>query len=285
MSQKKAHQHETKEAEPAKPAAASEPQASASPAPLKKRLYREELAGLQVEMFKLQQWVAGDGQPAVVILEGLGPAGKHRTAEAIIEGLHKRVGQVVTLVPPKKRERGQWHFQRFVEHFPGAGKIVIFDGSWYHYPATERALGLCSEPDFADFLRRCAAFEKTLTESGVTLVKYWFSAEDQEQDRRFRTHIADSQKHKQFYLPDYTPNCDPLPVGAVRDAILGITDQPVAPWYVVTADDKRRARLNCMRHLLSLVPGEQPASDTTRPEPDEAIALDRPATRLVPEVF
>jgi polyphosphate kinase 2 (PPK2 family) len=280
MAKGKTHQHES--------GSAAGPQAqdaeSLHQVPLHNKLYRSELAGLQVEMLKLQQWASGDGRhPIVILLEGLGPAGKRRTGEAIVEGLHKKVGQLVTLDPPGKRERGQWIFQRYVEHFPGAGKIVVFDGSWYHFPAEERALGICSEPDFEEFLRRCAAFEKTLTDSGLKLIKYWFTAEEAEQERRFRAHIADLQKHKQFYLPEIVQNCEPLSVASIQAAVLASTDRPASPWYVVRSDDKRRARLNCMKHLLSLVPDDNPAEGMTPPEPE--FPQEQTAVRLVPEAF
>ncbi len=280
MAKGKSHEHGTGAAASPQAQDAENPQS----VPLDNKLYRSELAGLQVEMLKLQQWTSGDGQhPIVIILEGLGPAGKHRTGEAIVEGLHKKVGQLVTLDPPGKRERGQWIFQRYVEHFPGAGKITVFDGSWYHFPAMERALGICGDPDFADFLRRCAAFEKNLTDSGLTLVKYWFTAEAAEQERRFRAHIADLQKHKQFYIPDIVPNCEPLDVASIQAAVLAATDRAASPWYVVRSDDKRRARLNCMKHLLGLAPDDKAAEGRTAPELESP--QEQPFVRLVPEAF
>jgi polyphosphate kinase len=237
-----------------------------APARMRKKEYRGELGGLQVDLFRFQEWVSSSNRPAVILLEGLGPAGKAKTACSIIEGLHKRVGQVVTLEPPGKRERGLWHFQRYVERFPPAGKIVVFDGSWYHYPALERALGACIEGEFANFLEQCAAFEQTLVDSGFILVKYWFAADDEEQDQRFRAHIADLRKHKRFYMDDAELTCPPVEVGQVRDMVLAATNRPSAPWYVIPSGDKWEARLNCLRHLISLVPARQSEEITEVPE-------------------
>jgi polyphosphate kinase len=225
-----------------------------APVGMSNKEYRMELAGLQVQLIKFQEWFAGSKRPAVVVLEGLGPAGKHATALSILDGLHKRVGQVVTLEPPRKRERGQWHFQRYVEHFPGAGRVVVFDGSWYHYPALEYALGACSRADFAAFLDQCADFENSLTAGGLILVKYWFSASDEVQELRFREHIADLSRHKQFYLPQSELTDAPAHVGQIRDEVLAATSRGRAPWYTIPSEDKREARLATLRHLISLVP-------------------------------
>ena len=174
---------------------------------------------------------------------------------------------MVRLDPPRKRERARWHFQRFVEQFPVAGKMVILDGSWYHYPATEHALGLTSAAEFEEFLHACAEFERTLVLSGITLVKFWFGAEDEEQDRRFRAHIAALAKKRQAPVPSLPKDAQPVNVATVRQAVLSLTNAEPAPWRVILADDRRRARLQCMAELLTLVPGirresyrnEQPA--------------------------
>jgi polyphosphate kinase 2 (PPK2 family) len=225
-----------------------------TPAGMSNKDYRRELAGLQVQLIKFQHWIAGSKRPAVVVLEGLGPAGKHTTALSILDGLHKRVGEVVTLEPPRKRERGQWHFQRYVERFPGAGRVIVFDGSWYHYPALECALGACNQADFAAFLEQCANFEQSLTAGGLILIKYWFSASDEMQEQRFREHVAELSRHKQFYIPQSELTNAPMNVGQVRDEILAATSRYSAPWYVIPAEDKREARLAVLRHLISLVP-------------------------------
>ena len=227
---------------------------------LRRREYRQELGGLQVDLFKLQAWMVGEKLRLVVILEGLGPAGKRGTARRIAEGLDQRVCKVVMLEPPNKRARARWHFQRFVEHFPVSGKMVILDGSWYHYPATGHALGLTSAAQFEEFLRACADFERTLVLSGITLVKFWFSAEDPEQDRRFRAHIAALAKKRQLPVPTLPKDAHPLDVATVRQTVLSLTNAGQAPWHLIPADDRRRARLQCIAELLSLVPGARPAS-------------------------
>jgi polyphosphate kinase 2 (PPK2 family) len=243
---------------------------------MRKKEYRRELGGLQVDLFKLQSRVVGEKLRLVVILEGLGPAGKRGAARRIAEGLDQRVCKVVMLEPPNKRTRARWHFQRFVEHFPVAGKMVILDGSWYHYPATTRALGLTSEAEFEEFLRACAEFEHSLVLSGITLAKFWFSAEDDEQDRRFRAHLAGLAKKRQLPVPALPKDAQPVEVAAVRQTVLSLTSAEQAPWHVIPADDRRRARLQCMAELLELVPGapspsyriEQPAPHADQVESD-----------------
>jgi polyphosphate kinase 2 (PPK2 family) len=218
-----------------------------------KKVYRKELVRLQLDMLKVQAWVVGEQLRAVVLLEGLGPAGKIGCARRICEGMAERMCHAVTLDPPEKRESSKWQFQRYVEHFPPAGKITIFDGSWYHVAATQRALGISSEAEFARFLHSCAEFEQTLINTGVTLIKHWFTAGDEEQERRFRTHMTEFGKQNP-YLLKAAPPTTPVKVAAVMQAVIAATDITPAPWYIVRADDKRNARLNCMRHLLSLVP-------------------------------
>jgi polyphosphate kinase len=261
----------------------------AAPARLPRKVYRKELATLQVDMFAVQRWIAGGKMRAVVLLEGLGPAGKRGTAHRIAEGFDRRVCSVVEMDPPGKQERGQWYFQRYVERFPTAGKVILLDGGWYHLPATERALGLRSEQEFDEFLKLCAEFERMLVDSGVTLIKYWFGANDDEQDARFRKHIADQVKQKKVTLPELKPGMGPTPVAAVRERIFNGAVVEGAPWYLVRADDKRRARLNCMSHLLSLAPHSDASGRPQPPNPETDIA---PAGvspnglyRLAPEVY
>jgi polyphosphate kinase 2 (PPK2 family) len=239
----------------------------AGPVRLTRKVYRKELATLQLDMFAVQRWIAGGKLRAVVMLEGLGPAGKRGTAHRIAEGFDHRVCSVVEMLPPGKQERGQWYFQRYVEHFPTAGKLIILDGGWYHLPATERALGLRSEQEFNDFLKLCAEFERMLVDSGMMLIKYWFSAADEVQDERFRKHIADLVKRKKLVMPEPQPGAASVPVADVRESVFTGAMVEGAPWYLVHADDKRRARLNCMSHLISLAPN---ADAEGRPEPPSA---------------
>ena len=256
---------------------------------LRKKAYRKELAKLQVELFKLQAWVQSHSLRLVVVLEGLGPAGKQTTLRCITEGLDRRVYQVVSLDLPGKRERGQWHFQRYVQHLPPARRIAIFDGSWYHVPCIARALGMDTEQEFLEFLRLSAEFEQVLVRSGVLLVKYWFSSDDDEQQRRFLAHIDEVIQHKKPNLPDRKSVGEPVAVATVKASVIALTDTQFAPWYQVNASDKRRARLNCIKHLLSLVPdpdaiqaaGSSPAGQGDGASPQTTMPLER----LVPQAF
>jgi polyphosphate kinase 2 (PPK2 family) len=169
----------------------------------------------------------------------------------------ERMCQVVTLLPPEKRQVAKWHFERYVKHFPAAGRITIFDGSWYHVPAIQLGLGLLPEPEFADFLQACSEFERTLVDSGITLIKFWFAADDDEQDARFRAHMAEYGKRNP-YLPKGAQPGTPVSVAAVGHAVLDATNCERAGWYVVQAGDKHQARLDCLRHLLSLAPDYTP---------------------------
>lgn len=245
------HKHDGQPAE--LPAQEEDQPVTSAPEPvrMKRKAYRAELAALQVRLGRLQEWITGRNLRAVIILEGLGPAGKRGTGQRIAESLDRQLCQIVTLPPVRKRERGQWHFQRYVEHFPTAGKLVIFDGSWYHLPAMEHALGLSEEAEFAEFLQACAEFERSLVRSGVQLIKYWFTADSTEQDRRFRAHIEELRKDRHFRLPQGTPG-KLVDVAAVQAVVLTATDTQAIPWHVIPADDKRQARLACLAHLLHL---------------------------------
>lgn len=220
---------------------------------MKREAYRKKLAAVQPEMAGLREWLAAAGLRGIVLLEGLGPAGKGRTAQEIASGLGGKVAEAITLAPPNKRERGQWPFQRFVEHFPSTGQVVIFDGGWYHHAAMDRALGVRSEEELAGFLRACAAFEQTLAASGVVLFKYWFTADDEEQDRRFRAHVAELIKNKELKLPDPLP-ASTASVAEVLQTVLACTDHEPGHWHVIPANDRRRARLCCIEHLGAAMP-------------------------------
>ncbi len=222
------------------------------PVTITRKGYRSQLAELQVQMMKLQEWIVGEHLRAVVILEGLGPAGKGSLAKQIEGGLHEKTCRVVTLKRDGKRVRRQWHFQRYVEQFPPAGNMVILDGSWYHVPAMERALGVCDQTEFDEYLRMCADFECTVSLSGVRLLKYWFAADDDRQEERFQAHIADLLKRKDLHLPEAL--YERVTVSQVQEAIMKATHSEIAPWTVIDATDKRQAHLDCLTHLLTLVP-------------------------------
>ena len=226
-------------------------------ADLGRRFYYEELFRLQRELIKLQDWVATTRQKVVVIFEGRDAAGKGGVIKRITQRLNPRVCRVVALPAPSERERGQWYFQRYVPHLPGQGEIVLFDRSWYNRAGVERVMGFCTEEDVAEFFRSCPEFERMLVRSGITLVKYWFSITDNEQHKRFLMRIRDPLKQWKLSPMDLQSRVRWEAYTKAKEAMLEYTNIPEAPWWVVEAVDKKRARLNCIAHLLSQFPYEE----------------------------
>lgn len=226
-------------------------------ADLGRRFYYEELFRLQRELIKLQDWVATTKQKVVVIFEGRDAAGKGGVIKRITQRLNPRVCRVVALPAPSERERGQWYFQRYVQHLPAAGEIVLFDRSWYNRAGVERVMGSCTEDDVAEFFRSCPEFERLLVRSGTKLVKYWFSITDAEQHRRFLMRIRDPLKQWKLSPMDLQSRVRWEAYTKAKEAMLEHTHIPEAPWWVVEAVDKKRARLNCISHLLSQFPYEE----------------------------
>ncbi|MCA3556517.1 polyphosphate kinase 2 [Aestuariivirga sp.] len=224
---------------------------------LNRRFYYEELFRLQRELIKLQDWVATTGQKVVVIFEGRDAAGKGGVIKRITQRLNPRVCRVVALPAPSERERGQWYFQRYVPHLPGKGEIVLFDRSWYNRAGVERVMGFCTEDDVVEFFRSCPEFEQMLARSGIKLVKYWFSITDEEQHRRFLMRIRDPLKQWKLSPMDLQSRVRWEAYTKAKEAMLEHTNIPEAPWWVVEAVDKKRARLNCIAHLLSQFPYEE----------------------------
>ena len=224
---------------------------------LNRRFYYEELFRLQRELIKLQDWVATTGQKVVVIFEGRDAAGKGGVIKRITQRLNPRVCRVVALPAPSERERGQWYFQRYVPHLPGKGEIVLFDRSWYNRAGVERVMGFCSEEDVAEFFRSCPEFERMLVRSGIKLVKYWFSITDEEQHKRFLMRIRDPLKQWKLSPMDLQSRVRWEAYTKAKEAMLEHTNIKEAPWWVVEAVDKKRARLNCIAHLLSQLPYEE----------------------------
>ncbi len=216
--------------------------------------YAKELARLQVELVKLQEWVRHQGLKVVVIFEGRDAAGKGGVIKRIIQRLNPRICRVAALGTPTEREKTQWYFQRYAAHLPAAGEIVLFDRSWYNRAGVERVMGFCSDQEYLEFLRSCPEFERMLIRSGVILVKYWFSVSDEEQEKRFQDRIADRTKHWKLSPMDLEARSRWVEYSKAKDEMFAHTDIKQAPWWVVNADDKRRARLNCIAHLLSLIP-------------------------------
>jgi polyphosphate kinase 2 len=222
--------------------------------PVDKGFYGEELARLQVELTKWQEWIRFKGLKVVAIFEGRDAAGKGGVIKRITESLNPRVCRVVALPAPTEREKTQWYFQRYVPHLPAAGEAVLFDRSWYNRAGVERVMGFCTEEEYNEFLRSVPEFERMLVRSGIILVKYWFSVSDREQEKRFQARIADPTKRWKLSPMDMQSRARWVEYSRAKDDMFAYTDIKQAPWYVVNADDKMCARLNCIRHLLSLIP-------------------------------
>jgi polyphosphate kinase 2 len=242
-----------------KAAAAAEPAVEASlPGrdSLKNKAYLAELGRLQVELVKLQEWIRQQGLKIVVLFEGRDAAGKGGVIKTITQSLNPRVCRVVALAAPTERERTQWYFQRYVSQLPAAGEMALFDRSWYNRAGVERVMGFCSDDEYREFIRSCPEFERMLIRSGVILVKYWFSVSDAEQERRFQARINDPTKRWKLSPMDLQSRSRWLDYSKAKDEMFAHCDIKQAPWYVVNADDKKRARLNCITHLLSVIPYE-----------------------------
>jgi polyphosphate kinase 2 len=220
------------------------------------KVYLRELAKLEVELVKLQEWVRNAGLKVVVVFEGRDAAGKGGAIKTIMLRLNPRYARVAALGTPTERERGEWYFQRYVAHLPAAGEMVLFDRSWYNRAGVERVMGFCTEDEYQEFLRSCPEFERMLIRSGITLVKYWFSVSDEEQERRFQSRIADPTKRWKLSPLDLEARARWVEYSKAKDAMFAVTDIRQAPWYVVNGDNKKRARLNVIHHLLSLIPYE-----------------------------
>jgi len=220
---------------------------------LKKKKYNRELAKLQIELVKLQEWIRKKGLKVVVIFEGRDAAGKGSVIKRITQRLNPRICRVVALGTPTEREKTQWYFQRYVPHLPAAGEMVLFDRSWYNRAGVEHVMGFCTDEEYKEFLRTCPEFERMLMRSGILLIKYWFSVSDQEQEIRFRARIADPTKRWKLSPMDLASREKWVEYSEAKDEMFKYTDIRQAPWYVVQADNKKKARLNCITHLLSLI--------------------------------
>lgn len=222
----------------------------------KRRQYFRELLRLQGELVKLQDWVAHTGYRMIILFEGRDAAGKGGVIKRITQRLNPRVVRTVALPAPSDREKTQWYFQRYVPHFPAAGEIVLFDRSWYNRAGVERVMGFCSDDDYKEFFRSTPEFERMLVRSGIKLVKYWFSINDDEQHIRFLSRINDPLKQWKLSPMDLQSRVRWEDYTHAKEKMLNKTNISEAPWWVVPGNDKKAARLNCIRHLLSLVPYE-----------------------------
>ncbi len=218
------------------------------------KVYERELLKLQNELVKLQEWVKHKGLKVVVIFEGRDAAGKGGVIKRITQHLSPRICRVAALPSPTEREKTQWYFQRYVAHLPAAGEIVLFDRSWYNRAGVERVMGFCTEQEYQEFLRSCPEFERMLVRSGIILIKYWFSVSDEEQERRFHSRMHEPLKRWKLSPMDLESITRWVEYSKAKDAMIAHTDIKQAPWYVVNSDVKKHARLNCIAHLLSIIP-------------------------------
>ncbi len=259
------------------------------PKPRKNFKYVEELAHLQMELIKLQEWVRMRGLKLAVIFEGRDAAGKGGVIKRITESLNPRVCRIAALGTPTERERGQWYFQRYVPHLPAAGEIVLFDRSWYNRAGVEHVMGFCTEPEYKEFLRSCPLFEEMLVRSGIYLVKYWFSVNDEEQEKRFQERIRNPSKRWKLSPMDMESRKRWSEYSKAKDEMFAETDTKKNPWHVVEADNKKKARLNCITHLLRQIPYENMTPVEIEVPPRQGdIGYKRPkisSQRFVPKVY
>ena len=243
-----------------------------SPSRVPGGLYERELFRLQAELVKVQEWVRSEGHRLAIVFEGRDAAGKGSTIKRLSAYLNPRVARIVALPAPTEREQSQWYFQRYVEHLPAAGEIVLFDRSWYNRAGVERVMGFCTDDDYRRFLHQCPLFERLLVEDGILLRKYWFSVSDEEQERRFRSRLTDPMRSWKLSPMDLESITRWEDYSRAKDEMFVQTDIPEARWNVVESDDKRRARLNMMAHLLSTL-------DYREVEPPKLKLPKRPASK------
>ncbi len=252
---------------------------AAAPRPKKidNRRYEKDLLRLQIELVTMLEWIKQNGLKVVVLFEGRDAAGKGGVIKRITQHLSPRICRVVALPAPTEREQTQWYFQRYVPHLPAAGEMVLFDRSWYNRAGVERVMGFCTNEEYQEFLRSCPEFERMLVRSGIILIKYWFSIADEEQERRFQSRLK--AKHKRWKLSpmDLESRRRWVDYSRAKDEMFAHTDIKQAPWYVVEADVKKHARLNCISHLLSLIPHQDLTPEPIKlPKRTDAGAYVRP---------
>lgn len=257
---------------------------------LSRKVYEKELQRLQAKLCHMQEWVKHTGQRIIIVFEGRDGAGKGGTIKAITERVSPRVFRVVALPAPSDREKTQMYFQRYVQHFPAAGEIVIFDRSWYNRAGVEPVMGFCTESQHEHFLKLCPLIEKYIVDGGSRLVKFWLEVSNKEQEKRFLARIEDPLRQWKLSPTDLPSRERWYDYSRARDSMLKATDTKSAPWYIIRSDDKKRARLNCIAHLLSLIPYKKvPHKKLKLPDRSSKHAYDDQASlkdrRFVPEIY
>lgn len=220
---------------------------------IKDEVYEKELQKLQIELVRLQEWIKEKGLKVIVLFEGRDAAGKGGVIKRISQSLNPRICRVVALGTPTEKEKTQWYFQRYVAHLPASGEMVLFDRSWYNRAGVERVMGFCTDDEYQEFMRSCPEFERMLIRSGIVLLKYWFSVSDEEQEDRFQARLDDPTKRWKLSPMDLASREKWIEYSKAKDEMFKYTDTKQSPWYVVPADNKKRARLNCISHLLSQI--------------------------------
>ncbi len=256
---------------------------------LSSEIYEEELSRLQIELAKLQHSVETRGLRVVVLFEGRDAAGKGGVIKRITQRMNPRVCRVVALGVPTEREKTQWYFQRYVAHLPAAGEMVLFDRSWYNRAGVEHVMGFCTDAEYREFFETCPEFERMLQRSGIILIKYWFSVSDEEQERRFQARNREPSKRWKLSPMDLASREKWIEYTRAKDNMFKYTDFPDSPWFVVNADNKKKARLNCINHLLSQIPYDDitPARTALGKRP-EGKQTERPpfeSQNFVPELY
>jgi len=256
---------------------------------ISRKQYAQELEKLQAELVKMHEWIRREKKKVVVIFEGRDAAGKGGTIKRITARLNPRIARVVALGTPTEREKTQWWFQRYVAQLPAGGEMVLFDRSWYNRAIVEPVMGFCTQEQYEEFMRTCPEFERMLIRSGITLIKYWFSVSDEEQERRFQSRNTDPTRRWKLSEMDLESRKRWVEFSKAKDRMFAVTDTKHAPWYVVNADIKRHARLNCIAHLLSMIPYEDYTAPPLEfpPLPDTSVYVRPPITdqTFVPEVY
>jgi len=234
---------------------------------LTNKLYEKELLRLQIELVKLQEWVKHSGAKVAVIFEGRDAAGKGGVIKRITQHLNPRVCHIIALGTPTEREKGQWYFQRYAAQLPSSGEIMLFDRSWYNRAGVERVMGFCDDHEYHTFLKDCPIFEQMLIDSGIILRKYWFSVSNEQQEKRFQERITNPTKRWKLSPMDIEARDKWVEYSMAKDAMFTHTDTDISPWYVIEADNKKRARLNCISHLLESIPYEDVMSKKVKLPP------------------